>query len=95
MEVRIKESSWVARIAAVKMKASKVAIVFGSTIHLHNTTRSEFLNDQAWVNHELMHVDQYKRYGFVGFISRYLVEWFRKGYYNNKYEVEARAAESS
>ena len=71
MKVRIKENSWVAKMAAAKMKTDKVAIVFGSTIHLHNTSRSEFLHDNDWVCHELKHVQQYQQNGFTSF----LIQW--------------------
>jgi len=93
--VRIKENSWVAKLAAFKLKSPKVAIVFGSTIHLHNTKRDEFLKDTDWVCHELKHVQQYRKNGFVGFIAKYLLEWIKKGYYNNKFEVEARENEKN
>jgi len=93
MKVRIKENSGVARIAARWLKASKVAIVFGRTIHLHNTTREEFLSDPHWVCHELCHVQQYKKFGFIGFLARYLAESVRHGYHKNKFEIEARASE--
>jgi hypothetical protein len=93
MKVRIKENSWIANIAAAKMKADQVAIVFGSTIHLHNTSRNEFLSDTDWVCHELKHVEQYKRNGFAGFLVKYVFDWMKNGYYNNKFEVEARASE--
>ena len=33
-------------------------------------------------------------YGKMNFIVRYLVESIRRGYYNNKYEAEAREAEN-
>ena len=82
-------------MAAAKMKADKVAIVFGSTIHLYNTNRNEFLNDIDWVCHELKHVEQYRQNGFAGFLVRYLFDWMKNGYYNNKYEVEARASEKN
>ncbi len=72
MKVRIKENSWVAKMAAAKMKADKVAIVVGKTIHLHNTSKQEFLSDRYWVCHELKHVEQYRQNGFVGFITKYL-----------------------
>ncbi|MCC7526099.1 MAG: hypothetical protein IT250_14820, partial [Chitinophagaceae bacterium] len=39
------------------------------------------------------HVEQFKRYGYIAFIARYTIETLKKGYYNNKYEVEARMAE--
>ncbi len=93
MKVQIKENSWVAKLAAKKMQADKVAIVFGNTIHLHNTSRTEFLNDSDWVCHELKHVQQYQQNGFVGFIGKYLFDWMKNGYHNNRFEVEARESE--
>ena len=95
MKVQIKENSWVAKLAAKKMKADKVAIVFGNTIHLHNTSRIEFLNDSDWVCHELKHVEQYQKNGFTGFIRKYLFDWMKNGYYNNRFEVEARESEKN
>ena len=95
MIVRIKENSWLAKMAALKLKAGKVAIVFGNTIHLHHTSREGFLNDADWVCHELKHVEQYHQNGFAGFIVKYLVEWLRKGYFRNKFEAEARASEGN
>jgi hypothetical protein len=95
MKVRIKENSWVAKLAARKMKASTVAIVFGRTIHLHNTCKEEFLKDTRWVCHELKHVEQFSQHGFTSFLIKYVVDWMKNGYYNNKYEVEARATEGN
>lgn len=91
--LKIKENSWLAKIAAWQLRTSSVAMVIGSTIHLHNTTKQEFLQNTAWVKHELCHVQQFKQHGFVGFIAKYLWESIKKGYYNNKFEVEARKAE--
>ncbi len=93
MKVFIKENSWVAKMAAVKMKADKVAIVFGNTIHLHSTNREEFLQDNDWVCHELKHVQQYQQNGFASFLVKYIFDWAKNGYYNNKFEVEARESE--
>ena len=93
MNYRIKEHSLLARVAAWKLGSKQVAIVVGKTIYLHNTSRDEFLSNKAWLNHELQHIRQYKKYGLLPFIIRYLVESARKGYYNNKYEIEAREAE--
>jgi hypothetical protein len=94
MQVYIKENSWLARLAAIKMKAAKVAIVFGNTIHLHNTSRQEFLQDKEWVCHELKHVEQYYEHGRAGFILKYVWEWMKNGYTNNKFEKEARSSET-
>ncbi len=90
---RIKENSWIAKIAAKKLKSDTAAIVIGKTIHLHNTSTENFLKDKRWLKHELCHVEQFKRHGFLPFILKYLFESLKKGYYNNKYEVEAREAE--
>jgi len=90
---RIKENSWLAKIAAKKLRSHAVALVLGKTIHLHNTTKEDFLKDERWVKHELCHVQQFKQHGYVLFVVRYLWECVNKGYYNNKFEVEARAAE--
>jgi hypothetical protein len=89
----IKENSWLAKIAAKKLGAASVAMVLGSTIHLYNTSKEEFSQNEKWVKHELCHVRQFKQHGFAGFIIKYLWESLRKGYYNNKYEAAARQAE--
>jgi hypothetical protein len=93
MKVKIKEHSWCARLAARKMKCSTVAMVLGQTIHLWNISREEFLQRPAWVSHELEHVRQFQQYGFLRFCALYLWESIQKGYYNNRFEVEARRAE--
>jgi hypothetical protein len=89
----IKENSWLAKIAAIKLRSSGAAMVLGKTIHLHNTSTNEFLQNKKWVKHELCHVQQFKQHGYLLFLIKYVWESLRKGYYNNKFEVEARAAE--
>lgn len=89
----IKENSWLAKIAAFKLGTKAVAMVLGKTIHLYNTTEAEFLQDEKWVKHELCHIKQFKEHGYFFFIIKYIWESIRKGYYNNRFEVEARAAE--
>lgn len=93
MKVIIRENSWLAKLAAAKLKADQAAIVFGSTIHLHNTSRAEFLSDKEWLCHELKHVEQYQQHGFAAFLVKYLFEWVKNGYYNNRFEKEARENE--
>ena len=93
--VYIKENSLVARLAARKLKSVNVAIVFGNTIHLHGVKSNVFLENESWVKHELKHVEQYHRYGYWNFLFQYLVEWMKRGYYNNKFEIEARLAEKN
>jgi hypothetical protein len=93
MQLNIKENSWVAKFAAKKLRSENVAIVLGSTIHLYNVSKQKFLQNKKWVKHEMCHLEQFKKYGFFNFIVMYLWESARKGYYNNKYEIEARMAE--
>ena len=75
------------------MGSGSVAMVLGKTIHLHNISEKDFLNNERLLKHELCHVHQYQQHGFFGFLIKYLWETMRKGYYNNKFEVEARQAE--
>lgn len=89
----IKENSWLAKIAAKKLATKNVAMVLGKTIHLYNTSSEEFLADKKWLKHELCHIRQFKQHGYFCFIVKYLWDSMRKGYYNNRFEVEARKAE--
>lgn len=75
------------------MRTHAVAIVFGNTIYLWKVSKYQFLKDERWVLHELEHIRQYRRLGFIPFLFQYLWEWIRKGYYRNRFEVEARQAE--
>ena len=94
LPIRIRENSWIARIAAMNMRSGNMALVWGRTIHLHNVTAADFLKEERWVRHEVCHIQQYQRYGMIGFLTRYLWESLRKGYDGNRFEVEARAAET-
>ncbi len=91
--LNVRENSWIAKWAAKKLKSENVAIVIGKTIHLHNVSRQQFLADEKWVKHETCHLQQFKKNGTFIFLLKYLLESIRHGYYNNKYEVEARSAE--
>ena len=94
LKYRIKENSFFAKLAAYKLDASNVAFVLGKTIHLHNVTKEYFLKDESWLRHELCHIRQFKEHGFLNFIFKYVRESIKNGYHNNKYEIEARAAEN-
>lgn len=94
MKINIKEQSLVAGFSAKIMRAGSIAIVFGKTIHLWNTSKKDFLQNKQWLRHELVHIEQFKKYGFVKFIFLYSWESAKKGYYKNKFEVEARSKEN-
>jgi hypothetical protein len=95
MEFLVKENSWIAKLAAKKLATKNVAIVIGKTIHLHNVSKQDFLSDKKWVKHEMCHIEQFKKYGFLNFISKYLWESMNNGYYNNRFEREARESEKN
>jgi hypothetical protein len=93
-DIKIREKSLKARLAAWWLGVDNVAFTLGTTIYLHNATKYEFLHDERWVKHELKHVEQFMKYGYVNFIFKYFIETMRKGYYNNRFEIEARQAET-
>lgn len=95
LRYNIKENSLRARMAALKLKEPKVAMVWGSTILLFGVTKSEFLQNIKWLRHELEHVRQFKQHGFFPFLLKYTLETLRKGYRNNRFEIAARAAEDA
>ncbi|WP_240676074.1 hypothetical protein [Botryobacter ruber] len=86
------ENSFFARIARVVLKTKRVAMVLGETIHLSGVDRDTFLRNEEWVAHELCHIRQFKEHGYYRFLGLYLWESVKRGYYNNKFEVEARVA---
>ncbi|MCC9166457.1 hypothetical protein [Pontibacter harenae] len=90
MDYKIVENSWFARIARMVLKSRNVAMVLGKSIHLSGVDRATFLRDEGWVAHEFCHIRQFQEHGYLRFLWLYLVESVRVGYYNNKYEVEAR-----
>ena len=95
MEYGIKENSWIAKIAAAKLRSENVAVVIGKTIHLHGVSKNDFLKNEKWMRHERCHLEQFRKYGFLNFIFKYLLESIRSGYHNNKFEAEAREAENA
>ena len=92
MNLKIKENSPFARAARLVLKTPNVAMVLGRTIHLSGVTQESFIKNKSWVAHELCHIRQFQEHGFFRFLWLYLWESYKNGYYNNKYEVEARQA---
>ena len=59
-------------------------ITFGDTVYSGHDVLTE-----VDLKHEYCHTLQYKKYGFVGFLVRYLWWSLRYGYHKNPLEVEA------
>ena len=93
-QIRMRSNSWLARLAAKKLKTGSVALVIGRTIHLFNITPDEFYQSPRLIRHELKHVEQYRRLGLFRFLALYGWYSLKYGYYNNPLEVEAREAEN-
>jgi hypothetical protein len=93
MDIKLKEKSFIARLAALILKEKNMAIVFGKTIYLWNASSEELIKNKKWLRHELAHVQQYKQYGFLQFLFLYIRESVKNGYYKNRFEVAARAKE--
>lgn len=93
MKCFIRENSFLAKLAAKKLKSKRMAIVIGHTIHLHNASMEDLLSNRKWLRHELEHVKQFEKYGLMRFLTLYLLESIKRGYHHNRFEVEARNAE--
>ncbi len=91
--IYIKENSWLAKLGAIKLKHATCAMVIGNTIHLYKISSTEFTNNLSLLRHEVEHVKQWNKIGFLFFPIQYI--WFsvKYGYYNNPFEIEARKAE--
>jgi len=72
-------------VGAILALTPYCAITFGQHIYFRDYSVNPDILD-----HELIHVEQYKRYGFIGFLIRYIYYLLKYGYYNNPLEVEAR-----
>jgi len=83
----------IAKLAAVFLREKTMAIVIGKVIYLHNISELNFKNNRRHFAHEMCHIKQFETYGFIQFIMLYLFESIKNGYYNNKFEIEARNAE--
>src|SRR5215216_5425794 len=94
MKISIKENSFIARLAARILYEKSVAIVIGRTIHLWNADKEDLLKNKKWLRHELVHIQQFKQHGFIKFLLLYTWESLKNGYYNNRFEIAARAKEN-
>lgn len=59
---------------------------FWNTIILDPTR----LNSNRLIAHELTHIEQINNLGIIKFTYEYIVELYKNGYKNNKFEVQAR-----
>jgi hypothetical protein len=81
--VRIIEHSWYVRVLV-----RAVATTRRGRIYLRGSA-DEFFADPWLMLHEYCHVIRQWEAGTLT-VARYVTEWLRRGYWNNRFEVEAR-----
>ena len=73
------------------IKVPKWVLPFGYGLTLYKLILVRKDGDIPYlVAHESKHVEQWTRIGFFKFPYLYIKEYIAKGYWENKYEVEAR-----
>lgn len=87
-EVRIVSHSWIAVIAGRIQQEHSYAVTVGHTIYL-NCSEKRFREDTPWYRHEMVHIQQYRKYGTTQFLKRYLFYSITRGYKRNPFEMEA------
>lgn len=78
----------IVRVPAFVIPSDHDAIVIGPNTIL---VRHGAVWSPGGMAHELAHIDQWRKYGWI-FAFRYLLSLARHGYYDHPYEEEARAA---
>jgi len=83
--VTVRRNRWITAIGGVtgNMRGPAAAVTLGGTIVVHPRVRI----DEGLLVHELVHVRQWREDRL--FAVRYAAEWVRRGYWQNRYEVEA------
>lgn len=95
IRVRIRQNALLAKLACKCIRQKDVALTLFKTIYLSHSSADKFLANHRWVAHELAHVRQFMTFGKIRFLWMYLLESLRKGYYQNKWEAQARAQEEN
>lgn len=87
--VTVRRNRWIPAIGGVTggMDGSAAAVTLGGTILVAPRVRI----DEGLLVHELVHVRQWRSDRL--FAVRYVAEWVRHGYRQNRYEVEAHDVE--
>jgi|SRR5688572_31537387 len=81
--VEVIEHSWLARA-----HARAIATTRRRRIYLRGSA-TDFFSDPSLMLHEYCHVVRQWQPGRLT-VWRYVVEWFRRGYWDNRFEIEAR-----
>lgn len=87
--VCLRANRWIPQVGGwlAGTRGPAAAVTLGHTIFVH----PRITMTRQLLVHELVHVRQWEADAL--FPLRYALEWVRRGYWNNRYEQEARAAE--
>lgn len=85
-----KYNSKIAKLIGKINGCDHYAVTISSTCTLYSEPKDYVMDNLTWVRHEGIHKAQYIRYGWFGFIIRYLWYSLRFGYTRNPLEREAR-----
>lgn len=86
MKIRRKYNNWIPRILRVGAITLYPFILYKRDKEFLKA-RPDYL--KALFKHEYIHIDQVRRMGWFKFYFLYIIENIRKGYKQNKYELEA------
>lgn len=81
--MNIKEVIWPWAFGKYRIKAEAI-VLYPLVIYRNQEAVNNFRQ------HELVHVDQVRRLGWIRFYVSYIIEHYKNGYSGNKYELEAR-----
>ena len=85
---------WNSKLAKIILLRKFTAITFGKHMFFKKMQiHYSFKERNRLLRHESKHIEQYKLYGFFGFLIRYVWYHVRFGYEGNPFEIEARKAE--
>ena len=82
-----KYNHWLGKLFGYFNNETHYAVTFGQTSYF-SVAQSMVVN--WWQVHEDTHKKQYARDGWIKFLTRYIWQLYKKGYYNIDYEIEAR-----
>lgn len=87
-----KYNSWIGKLVGKFNSSDNFAITIGQTTY-YSSDEQYVKTRPNWQRHEDCHKRQWAKYGRIRFAVLYLYYSARYGYWNNPFEVEARAAE--
>ena len=83
-----KYNHWLGKLFGAFNRSSYYAVTLGQTTY-YSCDKSYVDKDSVWMKHEDVHKEQFKKDGWIKFLTRYIWQLITKGYKNIDYEIEA------